>query len=126
MLALTSVYFEANFFSLYKLILDFNGKTFVYYIMVQYNNPVAQLVEHRPFKARVVGSIPTRITNLIGENNMTIHDLLQKLEEARSFLDGSKDEMASDAHDTINSLIYDVETDGIEGNEGYNKLSGGY
>ena len=51
--------------------------------------------------------------------NMTIHDLLQKLEEARSFLDGSKD-------DTINSLIYDVETDGIEGNEGYNKLSGGY
>ena len=34
--------------------------------------------------------------------------------------------MASDAHDTINSLIYDVETDGIEGNEGYNKLSGGY
>ena len=58
--------------------------------------------------------------------NMTIHDLLQKLEEARSFLDGSKDEMANDAHDTINSLIYDVETDGIEGNEGYNKLSGGY
>ena len=57
---------------------------------------------------------------------MTIHDLLQKLEEARSFLVGSKDEMANDAHDTINSLIYDVETDGIEGNEGYNKLSGGY
>ena len=57
---------------------------------------------------------------------MTIHDLLQKLEEARNFLDGSKDEMASDAHDTINSLIYDVETDGIECNEGYNKLSGGY
>ena len=57
---------------------------------------------------------------------MTIHDLLQKLEEARSFLDGSRDDMAKDAHDTINSLIYDVETDGIEGNEGYNKLSGGY
>ena len=95
--ALISVYFEAKIFSLYKLILDFNGQTFVYYINIQ-----------------------------LGENNMTIHDLLLKLEEARSFLDGSKDEMANDAHDTINGLIYDVETDGIEGNEGYNKLSGGY
>ena len=57
---------------------------------------------------------------------MTIHDLLLKLEEARSFLDGSKDEMAKDASDTINVLISDIETDGIEGNEGYNKLSGGY
>ena len=28
-----------------------------------HNNPVAQLVEHRPFKARVVGSNPTGITN---------------------------------------------------------------
>ena len=27
-----------------------------------HNNPVAQLVEHRPFKARVVGSNPTGIT----------------------------------------------------------------
>ena len=45
---------------------------------------------------------------------MTIHDLLLKLEEARSFLDGSKDEMANDAHDTINGLIYDVETGRLE------------
>ena len=57
---------------------------------------------------------------------MTIHDLLQKLEETRSFLEGSTDDMAKDAFDTVNGLIYDVETDGIEGNEGYNKLSGGY
>ena len=57
---------------------------------------------------------------------MTIHDLLQKLEEARSFLDGSKDEMAKDASDTINVLISDIESDGIEGNEGYNVLQGGY
>jgi|TARA_A100001391_G_scaffold78344_1_gene50664 hypothetical protein len=57
---------------------------------------------------------------------MTIHDLLQKLEEARSFLDGSKDEMAKDASDTINVLISDIENDGIEGNEGYNVLQGGY
>jgi len=57
---------------------------------------------------------------------MTIHDLLQKLEEARNFLDGSEDEMARDAHDTINTLIYDIESDGIEGNEGYNVLQGGY
>ena len=34
----------------------------------------------------------------LGENNMTIHDLLQKLEEARSFLDGSKDDMANDGN----------------------------
>jgi len=45
---------------------------------------------------------------------MTIHDLLQKLEEARSFLDGSKDEMAKDASDTINVLISDIENDGLE------------
>ncbi len=57
---------------------------------------------------------------------MTIHDLLQKLEETRSFLDGSKDEMASEAFDTINNLISDIESDGIEGNEGYNVLQGGY
>jgi len=57
---------------------------------------------------------------------MTIHDLLLKLEEARSFLDGSKDEMAKDASDTINVLISDIENDGIEGNEGYNVLQGGY
>ena len=57
---------------------------------------------------------------------MTIHDLLQKLEEARSFLYGSKDEMAKDASDTINVLISDIESDGIEGNEGYNVLQGGY
>ena len=57
---------------------------------------------------------------------MTIHDLLQKLEETRSFLEGSTDDMAKDAFDTVNVLISDIENDGIEGNEGYNVLQGGY
>ena len=53
-------------------------------------------------------------------------DLLQKLEEARNFLDGSNDEMAVDAFDTINMLISDIEKDGVEGNDGYTVLQGGY
>ena len=57
---------------------------------------------------------------------MTIHDLLQKLEETRSFLEGSTDDMAKDAFNTVNVLISDIENDGIEGNEGYNVLQGGY
>tara|TARA_A100001391_G_C4824484_1_gene212286 strand:+ start:241 stop:414 length:174 start_codon:yes stop_codon:yes gene_type:complete len=57
---------------------------------------------------------------------MTIHDLLQKLEETRSFLEGSTDDMAKDAFNTVNVLISDIESDGIEGNEGYNVLQGGY
>jgi hypothetical protein len=57
---------------------------------------------------------------------MTIHDLLQKLEETRSFLEDSTDDMAKDAFDTVNVLISDIENDGIEGNEGYNVLQGGY
>ena len=39
---------------------------FVYYTVHIYYNPVAQSVEQHPFKVMVVGSIPTRITNLIG------------------------------------------------------------
>tara|TARA_R110002050_G_scaffold201188_2_gene336395 strand:- start:525 stop:698 length:174 start_codon:yes stop_codon:yes gene_type:complete len=57
---------------------------------------------------------------------MTMTDLLQKLEETRSLLDGSKDEMANDAFDTINSLISEIENDGVEGNDGYTILQGGY
>ena len=57
---------------------------------------------------------------------MTMTDLLQKLEEARNFLDGSNDEMAVDAFDTINMLISDIEKDGVEGNDGYTVLQGGY
>ena len=57
---------------------------------------------------------------------MTMTDLLQKLEEARSLLDGSNDEMANDAFDTINSLISEIENDGVEGNDGYTVLQGGY
>ncbi len=57
---------------------------------------------------------------------MTIHDLLQKLEETRSFLEGSTDDMAKDAFNTVDVLISDIESDGIEGNEGYNVLQGGY
>ena len=36
----------------------------VNYNKIKYNNPVAQLVEQHPFKVMVVGSIPTRITEL--------------------------------------------------------------
>ena len=39
---------------------------FVYYTVHIYYNPVAQSVEQHPFKVMVVGSNPTRITNLIG------------------------------------------------------------
>ena len=46
----------------------------VYYNKIINNNPVAQLVEQHPFKVMVVGSIPTRITNLnqIGGNRIWI------------------------------------------------------
>ena len=41
-------------------------------------------------------------------------DLLQKLEEARGFLDDSNDEMASDAFDTINGIISDIHLDYLQ------------
>ena len=34
-------------------------------------------------------------------------------------MDGLKDDMARDTHDTLNELIHDIETDGLEGNEYY-------
>ena len=48
---------------------------------------------------------------------MTMRDLIIKLEECRSNMDGLKDDMARDTHDTLNELIHDIETDGLEGNE---------
>ena len=50
---------------------------------------------------------------------MTIQELIIKLEECRSNMEGIKDDIAKDTHDTLNQLIYDIETDGLEGNEYY-------
>ena len=42
---------------------------------------------------------------------MTTQELIQKLEECRSNMENSKDEMAQDTFDTLNQLIYDLEND---------------
>ena len=52
---------------------------------------------------------------------MTTQELIQKLEECRSNMENSKDEMAQDTFDTLNQLIYDLENDGISGNEYWSK-----
>ena len=52
---------------------------------------------------------------------MTTQELIQKLEECRSNLENSKDEMAQDTFNTLNQLIYDLENDGISGNEYWSK-----
>ena len=52
---------------------------------------------------------------------MTTQELIQKLEECRSNVENSKDEMAKDTFDTLNQLIYDLENDGISGNEYWSK-----
>ena len=39
---------------------------------------------------------------------MTIQELIVKLEECRSNMDGLNDDMARDTHDTLNQLIYDI------------------
>ena len=48
---------------------------------------------------------------------MTVQELIIKLEECRSNMDGLEDDVARDTHDTLNELIYDLENDGIDGNE---------
>ena len=54
---------------------------------------------------------------------MTMQDLLIKLEECRNNMDDSKDEMAQDTHSTLNEIIHDIETYGIEGNEYYTRFN---
>ena len=50
---------------------------------------------------------------------MTINDLLEKLEEVRGTLESSNGDEMTEAFDTVNMLISDLENDGIEGNAGY-------
>ena len=50
---------------------------------------------------------------------MTINDLLEKLEEVRGTLESSNGDEMTEAFDTVNMLISDLENDGIEGKEGY-------
>ena len=58
---------------------------------------------------------------------MTVQELVTKLEECRSNLEGSNDDMAQDTFCTINELISDLETDGIDTNDGINRVyQGGY
>ena len=50
---------------------------------------------------------------------MTTHDLLIKLEECRSNMEDSTDDLAQDTHNTLNDIISEIENDGIESNEYY-------
>ena len=45
---------------------------------------------------------------------MTTQDLIQKLEECRSSLEGHNDDMVNSTFWTLNELISDIENDGIE------------
>ena len=58
---------------------------------------------------------------------MTVQELVTKLEECRSNMEGSKDDMAQDTFWTLNEIISDLETDGIDTNDGINRVyQGGY
>ena len=50
---------------------------------------------------------------------MTMRDLIIKLEECRSNMEGIEGDIAQDTHSTLNELIYEIENDGIESNEYY-------
>ena len=65
--------------------------------------------------------------------NMTIPELIDRLEEINSSLNMGdsipkvmNESSVSNIQNEVRTLISDLEDDGIEGNEGYNKLSGGY
>ena len=58
---------------------------------------------------------------------MTINELVEKLEQVRSFIEGSNDDNVRQAFDDVNELIYDLENDGIDSNDGIRKVyQGGY
>tara|TARA_R100000008_G_C3556657_1_gene153606 strand:- start:414 stop:590 length:177 start_codon:yes stop_codon:yes gene_type:complete len=58
---------------------------------------------------------------------MTVNELVEKLEQARSFIEGSDDSNVRQAFDDINELIYDLENDGVDSNDGFRKVyQGGY
>ena len=58
---------------------------------------------------------------------MTINELVEKLEQVRSFIEDSNDDNVRQAFDDVNELIYDLENDGIDSNDGFRKVyQGGY
>ena len=58
---------------------------------------------------------------------MTINELVEKLEQVRSFIEDSNDDDVRQAFDDVNELIYDLENDGIDSNDGFRKVyQGGY
>ncbi len=50
---------------------------------------------------------------------MTMRDLIIKLEECRSNMEGIEGDIAQDTHSTLNDIISEIENDGIENNEYY-------
>jgi len=48
---------------------------------------------------------------------MTTQELIIKLEECRSNMEGLEGDIAQDTHSTLNELIYDIENDGLEMDE---------
>ena len=59
---------------------------------------------------------------------MTTQNLLIKLEECRSNMEDSTDELAQSTFDTLNMIISDIESEGLEGDDFWNsgKRSGRY
>ena len=58
---------------------------------------------------------------------MTINELVEKLEQVRSFIEGSDDDNVRQAFDDVNELISELDNDGIESNDGFRKVyQGGY
>tara|TARA_R100001463_G_scaffold113389_1_gene168499 strand:+ start:577 stop:753 length:177 start_codon:yes stop_codon:yes gene_type:complete len=58
---------------------------------------------------------------------MTVNELVEKLEQVRSFIEGSNDDNVRQAFDDVNELIYDLENDGVDSNDGFRKVyQGGY
>ena len=50
---------------------------------------------------------------------MTTQELIIKLEECRSNMEGIEGDIAQDTHSTLNDIISEIENDGIESNEYY-------
>jgi len=58
---------------------------------------------------------------------MTVNELVEKLEQVRSFIEDSNDDNVKQAFDDVNELIYDLENDGVDSNDGFRKVyQGGY
>jgi hypothetical protein len=58
---------------------------------------------------------------------MTVNELVEKLEQVRSFIEDSNDDNVRQAFDDVNELIHDLENDGVDSNDGFRKVyQGGY